>query len=100
MTDKELRKLKRSELLQMLIVQIEENERLKHLLEEQRHQLEDRQIAIEQAGSIAEAALMLNGVFEAAQSAAQQYLENVQRLSAEQDCICDQQVADAEKGKT
>lgn len=76
MTDRELKKLKRNELLEMLIAQIEENERLKHRMEEQKRQLQDRQIAVEQAGSIAEAALKLNGVFEAAQSAAQQYLEN------------------------
>ena len=88
MTDRELKKLKRNELLEMLIAQIEENERLKHRMEEQKRQLQDRQIAVEQAGSIAEAALKLNGVFEAAQSAAQQYLENVQRLSTEQDSIC------------
>lgn len=97
MTDRELKKLKRNELLEMLIAQIEENERLKHRMEEQKRQLQDRQIAVEQAGSIAEAALKLNGVFEAAQSAAQQYLENVQRLNTEQDSICRRKVADAEK---
>ena len=73
MTDRELKKLKRNELLEMLIAQIEENERLKHRMEEQKRQLQDRQIAVEQAGSIAEAALKLNGVFEAAQSAAFSY---------------------------
>lgn len=97
MTDRELKKLKRNELLEMLIAQIEENERLKHRMEEQKRQLQDRQIAVEQAGSIAEAALKLNGVFEAAQSAAQQYLENVQRLSTEQDSICRRKMVDAEK---
>ena len=97
MTDRELKKLKRNELLEMLIAQIEENERLKHRMEEQKRQLQDRQIAVEQAGSIAEAALKLNGVFEAAQSAAQQYLENVQRLSTEQDSICRRKLVDAEK---
>lgn len=97
MTDRELKKLKRNELLEMLIAQIEENERLKHRMKEQKRQLQDRQIAVEQAGSIAEAALKLNGVFEAAQSAAQQYLENVQRLSTEQDSICRRKMVDAEK---
>ena len=97
MTDRELKKLKRNELLEMLIAQIDENERLKHRMEEQKRQLQDRQIAVEQAGSIAEAALKLNGVFEAAQSAAQQYLENVQRLSTEQDSICRRKMVDAEK---
>ena len=40
-----------------------------------------REIELEEAGSIAEAALRLNGVFEAAQRAAEQYLVNVRSLS-------------------
>lgn len=77
MTDKELRHLNRSELLQMLITQGEENRRLKEELEEARKQLEHREITLSNAGSIAEAALQLNGVFEAAQKAAQHYLDSI-----------------------
>ena len=36
---------------------------------------------LSQAGNIAEAALALNGVFEAAQKAADQYLENIQMMA-------------------
>lgn len=64
MTDKELKHLKRAELLEMLISQVEENERLKKSLEKAQKALSDRQILINQAGSIADAALQLNGVFE------------------------------------
>ena len=71
MTDKELRRLSRSELLEMLIAQTEENRQLKIRLER----------AVEKAGSLAEAALQLNRVFEAADKAAQQYLENVRLMS-------------------
>ena len=39
---------------------------------------------LEQVGSITEASLQLNGVFEAAQKACEQYLENVQRLADEE----------------
>ena len=85
MTDKELRRLSRSELLEMLIAQTEENDRLKIRLEQAEAQLRDRRIAIDKAGSIAEAALALNGVFQAAEAAAQQYLENIQRISDQQD---------------
>lgn len=81
MTDKELRRLKRSELLEMLIAQTEENHQLKIRLEQAEAQLRDRKIAVEKAGSLAEAALQLNHVFEAADRAAQQYLENVRCLS-------------------
>lgn len=120
MADKELRKLKRRELLQMLLVQCEESERLQEELDEitaeheamaesyerlkvklnvkdERLNQKDeriaeltreieemkasREIELAEAGSIAEAALRLNGIFEAAQQAADQYLMNVRRLS-------------------
>lgn len=81
MTDKELRRLSRAELLQMLIAQVEENEKLRKSLEEAQTQLNKRQIAIENSGTLAEAALKLNGVFEAADKAAKQYLENIERLA-------------------
>lgn len=79
MTDKELKKLSRAELLEMLIAQSKEVASLKKQLQEANEKLEDRRIMIENSGSIAEAALHLNGVFEAAQNAAEQYLENIKR---------------------
>lgn len=83
MTDRELRRLSRSELLEMLIAQMEENESLRHSLEQAQAELKNRRIMVEQAGSIAEAALQLNGVFEAAQKAADQYLENLRCMAEE-----------------
>lgn len=77
MTNKELKKLSRRELLEMLLDQSKEVERLRRELKEAKRQLNDRRILIENAGSIAEAALKLNKVFEAAQDAANQYLENI-----------------------
>lgn len=79
MTNKELKKLSRAELLEMLIAQSKEVAALKEQLDKAEEQLNDRKIIIENAGSIAEASLQLNGVFEAAQNAAAQYLENMQR---------------------
>lgn len=83
MTDKELRRLSRAELLEMLLAQVEENEKLKARLDDAERALEDRRIAIERAGSLAEASLQLNKVFAAADQAARQYLENAQRLARE-----------------
>lgn len=83
MTEKELRRLSRAELLEMLLAQTEENERLRERLEQAEQALESRRIDIEQAGSLAEASLKLNQVFSAADQAARQYLENVQRLARE-----------------
>ena len=79
MTDKELKKLSRAELLEMLIAQVKENNSLKRQVETLQETLRNRQIQIEEAGSIAEASLRINHVFEAAQKAAEQYLENVKR---------------------
>ena len=83
MTEKELRRLSRAELLEMLLTQTEENRQLKRELKEARDALANRQIAIEESGTMAEAALRLNGVFEAADRAVQQYLENMERAMRE-----------------
>ena len=45
--------------------------------------LQSQQLQLETCGSIAEASLKLNGVFEAAQKAAEQYQQNVERLCQE-----------------
>ena len=95
MTDKEVHKLSRRELLQLLLAQVSETEELKQLLGEREqelttlhdnyerlrkrldqkdatiHELRDtmrrernaRRIELQEAGSIAEAALRLNGIW-------------------------------------
>lgn len=80
MTDRELKRLRRSELLELLIEQTKETNRLKKELKEAQEQLNNRQIIIGQSGSIAEAALRLNDVFQAADRAAQQFLENIKEF--------------------
>ena len=74
MTNKELRKLSRAELIDILFELQTQNENLTAENRELVAQLESRQLQITEAGSIAEAALRLNGVFEAAQAAADQYV--------------------------
>lgn len=96
MTDKELRHLSRSELLEMLIAQMKENAALQSRLELAEARLNDRQIAVEKAGTLAEASLSLNGVFQAAEAAAQQYLENIEHMSGQQETICRHMQAEAE----
>ncbi len=93
MTDKELRRLKRSELLQLLLEQTEENERLSAALDEANARLRERDIAVSEAGTLAEAALSINGILSAADESARQYLENIQKTSAN----CDALVAEAKK---
>lgn len=134
MTEKELRKLKRRDFLQLLLTQGKDmsalethldettkeleqvnatNERLKAKLDEKdelieklkgrldnkdatiselRQEIEDmkasRRIELEQAGSIAMASLRLNGIFEVAQKAADQYLYNIHLMYNELETKC------------
>lgn len=82
MTDKKLKKLSRSELLELLIAQTKRAERLEKELEEAKAELLSRNIAVSESGTMAEAALKLNGVFAAADAAAKQYLNNIRSESA------------------
>ncbi len=86
-----LKKLKRIELLELLLEQTEENEilvkeniRLKEENEVLRQKNEDRKISLEKAGTIAEAAFILNGVYDAAEKAAVQYLDSLKELCESQ----------------
>ena len=81
MTDKDLKRLRRDELLEILIAQSKKMDQMQAELDAARAALDSREILLREAGSIAEAALRINGVFEAAQAAAQQYLENIRRMS-------------------
>ena len=88
MKEKDLRRLKRVELLDMLIeqgrlvdAQAEEIKKLKEEREELNRKLEDRRVSLENAGSIAEASLGIAKVFTAAQEAAKIYLENLREKS-------------------
>lgn len=95
MTDKELKRLSRTELLELLLQQTRERERLEQKLEEAEQKLADRQLQMEKAGDIAQAALQINGVMEAAQAAAQQYLENIERMERQTRQRCDQMLLKA-----
>jgi hypothetical protein len=94
MTDQELKRLSRAELLELLIAQSKEVQQLKERLEQAEAKLVSRDIILSEAGSIAEASLQLNGVFAAAQAASQQYLENIVRLSQRQETVCAQMEQD------
>ena len=88
MTNHELKRLSRSDLLELLIAQSREMDQLRERLQQAEEQLNCRRIELNEVGSIAEASLELNGIFQAAQNAASQYLENIQRLSGHQKEIC------------
>ena len=82
-TDQELRRLNRKDLLELLISKTRECEVLREKLGRTETALQDRRIEIGQSGSLAEAALRINGVFKAADEAARQYLENLHQQEEE-----------------
>lgn len=99
MTEKQLKKLSRAELLEILIQQTKRNDsletelaELKTVYEEKISEyealLERKNIAIKESGSIAEASLKLSGIFEAAQQAADVYLENIKQMEKETEEHC------------
>ena len=88
MTEKELKKLSRQELLEILLVQSKKIDRLRAQLDEARQQLSEKELTIAEAGSIAEASLSLSGVFEDAQKAADQYLSNIHRMEQQTKLEC------------
>ena len=90
MTERELRRLSRTDLLELLVTQRRENEQLRCILDQTQAQLADRTIQIDKAGSIAEASLQLSGIFNAAQDSCQYYMDNIRRLSERQSQVCQQ----------
>lgn len=90
MTERELRRLSRTDLLELLVAQRRENEQLRCILDQTQAQLADRTIQINKAGSIAEASLQLSGIFNAAQDSCQYYLDNIRLLSERQSQVCQQ----------
>ena len=97
MTDKELKKKTRKELLELLLVQTQRADRLEAELAEANRKLADRTLAQSEAGSIAEAALRLNGVYESAESAVAQYVENIRQMSENQRGLAERMEAEARR---
>ena len=82
MPDRELRHMSRTELVEIIFALKQSEDQLKAENAALTAQLEDRQLHIQNAGSIAQAALELNKVFEAAQAAADEYLASVRAAAA------------------
>jgi signal peptidase I len=80
MAKRDLYKLKKTELLQIIYEQKKEINNLKDENFALTQEIENRSIDIKEAGSIAEACLKINKIFEDAQKAADEYLNNVKKL--------------------
>ena len=80
MTDKEFQRLSRARLIE-IIYQLQLNqEKLTEENQQLKAALEDKRLRMEEAGNIAEAALIMNDVFRNAQNAAEQYLNEIKTI--------------------
>lgn len=82
MADRELKKLSRAELIDIIYALKEREDDLSAQVAALEEKLAQREIQISRAGSIAEAALAINRVFEQAQAAAEDYLLSVRAGAA------------------
>lgn len=83
MTDKEFKRLKRADLIEIIYRLQENEEKYRETIARMGRKLEEKQTKIENAGSIAEASMVLSNVFEAAQDAADRYLADIARMRRE-----------------
>lgn len=95
MVEKDLKKLSRAELLELLLVQTKEAERLRERLKRREEELENRNLQVQEAGNLANACLAINGVMAAAQAAAQQYLDNIAAMEKKTEELCLQMLEQA-----
>ena len=75
MTEKDLKKLNRYQLLELLIVQTERANELQARLDEAEKKLTEHELKVSSLGSIAEESLYISEVFKSAQKAADMYVE-------------------------
>ena len=99
MKEKALKRLSRAELLELLLRQTQETERLQEKLAEAEALLAQRYLKVQEAGNLANAVLAVNNVVEAAQAAAQQYLDNIIAMEAQTKARCEQLLREAEESR-
>lgn len=81
MTEKDLKKLNRYQLLELLIAQTERADQLQKRLEEAEQALKDKELKLSSLGSIAEASMHLMGIFQSAQEAADLYVNSAKKFA-------------------
>ena len=96
MTDKEFKRLNRAQLIDIIYqlqLQIEQLNEEKLGLE---NELAEKRLRLSNVGNIAEAALEINNCFRSAQSAAEQYLNEIKAIRVETEAKRQQILADAQ----
>ena len=81
----DLAKLKKKDLLEIMLRQGEEIDALRAKVADLESRLEDKELTISKAGTLAEASLALTGIFKEAQAAADIYLYNIRKAAEKAD---------------
>ena len=84
-TEPDLTKLKKHELLEIMLAQSKEIDSLRERVAELEAQLESREFEFSKIGSIAEASLAVTNIFKEAEKAAVIYIENIRRRCEEEE---------------
>ena len=97
MISKELKRLSRRELVD-IIYQLKKNEQeMQEEIELLKNELQDKRIRISTAGSIADAAMSVTNVFSTAQMTADIYLREISCMREDADRECAKKIEEAEK---
>ena len=97
MISKELKRLSRRELVD-IIYQLKKNEQeMQEEIESLKTELQDKRIRISTAGSIADAAMSVTNVFSTAQMTADIYLREISCMREDADRECAKKIEEAEK---
>ena len=97
MTDKEFKRLSRSQLIDIIYQLQLKQEELTADNEKLTKALADKRLRVSRAGNIAEAALEIHNVMQAAQDAAAHYLEEIRIMRAETEEKCRRLLEKAQK---
>lgn len=97
MISKELKRLSRRELVD-IIYQLKKNEQeMQEEIESLKNELQDKRIRISTAGSIADAAISVTSLFSTAQMTADLYLREISCMREDADRECAKKIEEAEK---
>ena len=97
MVSKELKKLSRRELIEVIYQMKKNEQQLQEKITALEAALEEKRLRISKAGSVAEAAVSVSNVFSAAQEAADLYLHEIACMKADAQQECERIIAQARK---
>lgn len=97
MISKELKKLNRRELVDVIYQLKKNEEQMQEKIAALEAELQDRRIHLSVAGSIAEAATDITGVFSVAQATADLYLREIASMKEDAERECEKMIEEAKK---